>query len=263
MQCIGDNSMGTNCNGIRHIGEKYKTLEGYTATIINYFDRYHVEVKLNDGTVLIRRMDMIKKGKVANPNHRTVCGIGFTGEGDYVRSINGVHTQASRMWKGMLFRCYSSKSLRKHKTYSDCTVCEEWHNYQNFAKWHEENYYQIENQEMHLDKDILVKRNKVYSPDTCVFVPEYINSLFTKRQSLRGCLPIGVHYTKRGNKYIAQCNSSGNRIYLGRYDTSEGAFEAYKAFKEEEIKKVANKYKEYIPTKLYDVLYKYEVEITD
>ena len=66
----------------------------------------------------------------------------------------------------------------------DCSVYEGWHNFQNFAKWYEDNYYEIEEEQMHLDKDILVKGNKVYSPDTCVFVPETINGLFVKSNAI-------------------------------------------------------------------------------
>lgn len=246
-----------------YVGQKYTTNEGYIAEVIEYVNRSNVTIRLNDGTVLKRRIDVIKNGQVKNPNHKSIYGVGYIGEGDYTPSKNGVHTQAYRMWKNVLNRCYNEKYLLKRPTYEGCAVCEDWHNFQNFAKWYDDNYYEVENQEMHLDKDIIQKGNKVYNPETSVFVPEHINSLFTKRDRKRGKYPIGVHYTSRGNKFISQCMSDGEKIYLGRYNTPEEAFEKYKIFKEEEIKRVADKYKDFIPTKLYKALYSYKVDIND
>ena len=121
---------------------------------------------------------------------------------------------------------------------------------------------------MCLDKDILVKGNKVYSPETCIFVPKTINSLFTKRQNDRGESVIGTSLTQNG-KYRAYCSlinpKTGKSKYehLGCYETQEKAFEVYKYYKERNIKEVADYYKDKIPQKLYDALYNYEVEITD
>ena len=120
---------------------------------------------------------------------------------------------------------------------------------------------------MHLDKDILVKHNKIYSPDTCIFVPERINELFVKNNKKRGEYPIGVN--PHGNKFRVKCwlidPKTGKSKYkhLGLYDTQEKAFQVYKYYKERNIKEIADYYKEYIPEKLYDALYNYEVEITD
>ena len=120
---------------------------------------------------------------------------------------------------------------------------------------------------MCLAKDILVKGNKEYAPDKCIFVPERINILFIKRDNDRGEYPIGVTYHRDRGKYEARCSiktKNGNKQkYLGSYNTPEEAFLAYKEFKEAYIKQVADEYKERIPNRLYEALYKYEVEITD
>ena len=97
----------------------------------------------------------------------------------------------------MLTRCYSDKYKKKKPTYEDCKVYEELLNFQNFAKWDSENYYEIEGETMCLDKDILVKHNKIYSPETCVYVPNTINVLFTKSDKIRGNTPIGVNEQKK------------------------------------------------------------------
>ena len=164
----------------------------------------------------------------------------------------------------MLERCYYEIVQSKQPTYKGCSVCDEWHNFQNFAKWFDENYYQCGNEKTHLDKDILFKKNKIYSPDTCIFVPQKINLLFLKNGKNRGIYPIGVYFEKSRNKYNAHLCATGKTI--GRYNAPEEAFQAYKQTKENYIKKVADEYKSkypQFPQKLYEAMYRYEVEIDD
>lgn len=117
---------------------------------------------------------------------------------------------------------------------------------------------------MGLDKDILNKGNKIYSPENCIFVPQSINNLFIKRQNNRGEYPIGVCYHKATNKFRASCNNANKEhVVLGNFDNPIDAFNEYKRFKEITIKKVADLYKDIIPEKLYVAMYKYEIEITD
>lgn len=83
-------------------------------------------------------------------------------------------------------------------------MCEEWHDFQEYGKWFDNNYYEIEGETMCLDKDILVKHNKIYSPETCIYAPQTINKLFTKRQNDRGESIIGTYPFK--GKYVVQCS---------------------------------------------------------
>lgn len=106
----------------------------------------------------------------------------------------------------MMRRCYDPKYHEKEPTYKGCEVCKEWLNFQMFAEWYYKNHYEIEGQRICLDKDILLKGNKIYSADTCIFVPHRINSLFVKSYKLRGELPIGVSYHKRDKKFRADCS---------------------------------------------------------
>ena len=198
----------------------------------------------------------------------TVYGIGYIGDGKYKSRNNGKHTTQYRYWHNMMNRCYGRicyKNPSKNRKYKDCSVCDEWINFQNFAKWFDENYYEIDGDKMCLDKDILRKGNKIYSPNSCVFVPNRINILFIKSDKLRGDLPIGLTYHKRDNKIDVYCNTNRNQEFLGRFNINEieEAFNAYKQFKENYIKQVAEEYKDKIPKKLYEAMYKYEVEITD
>lgn len=104
------------------------------------------------------------------------------------------------------------------------------------------------------------KRNKkVYSPSTCVFVPERINIMLTKCDSHRGNLKIGV--SKNGNSFIAEVSKMNERVYIGCFKTEDEAFQAYKREKEKYIKEVADDYftKGLITERVRDLMYKYEV----
>ena len=107
-----------------------------------------------------------------------------------------------------------------------------------------------------------IKGNEIYSPKTCIFVPEDINLLFVKRDKKRGKYPIGVSELPY-NKFRSRCNVKGKRIHIGVYNTPEEAFIHYKQFKENYIKQVADEYKPYIPKKLYEAMYRWEVDIND
>ena len=228
-------------------------------TIVDYYRNDNMIVEFQNGYKTKAAYNNFKKGHVKNPYDKTIYGIGFVGEG-----IHNSKDSIYIIWISMFVRCYDKTELEKHPTYIDCSVCEEWHNFQNFIDWYHQNYYEIEIQTMNLDKDILYKGNKIYSPNTCVFVPQNINKLFTKRDNDRGKYPIGVTWNKQENKYRAQCNNGkGKQIQLGSYDNIEEAFNIYKKFKEKLIIQIANEYKDKIPKRLYNALCNYKVAITD
>jgi len=164
-----------------------------------------------------------------------------------------------RTWSNMLERCYDEKYTKKHPTYKKCTVCEEWRDLSGFKQWFDENYIDG----WHLDKDILIKGNKVYSPNTCCFVPQEINKLFEKSNGIRGIYPIGVRLNKKKNKFEAYISKKNKFISLGLYSNVNDAFLSYKKEKEEYIKELANKYKGQLPSNVYNVLINYEVDIND
>lgn len=184
--------------------------------------------------------------------------------GNTCSKINNIKKESYKVWYSMMQRCYK-ECFDKKPTYLQCYVCEEWLCYEQFEKWYNDNFYTVNNEQMMLDKDILCKGNLEYCPEKCLFVPQSINKLFTKRQLHRGMYPIGVRYDFRCDRYIASCSNGKRRQikYLGYFNNSRDAFNAYKIYKEKLIKKIADKYKDEIPYKLYEALYKYEVEITD
>ena len=253
-------------------GEKRLNNFGSKMVIASYRTKRDIDVYFPQYNWTAKNLnyDNFKRGNIKCPYEPRIYGIGYLGEGKYkIHDKNGKLTKCYKVWHSMLERCYDSKYKEKHLTYKNCKVCDEWLCFQNFAEWYYNNYYEIEGRKMMLDKDILHKGNKVYSPENCVFVPNNINTLFIKNDKSRGEYPIGVSYNKRDKKFSAQCsiyNFEENKKeykYLGYYETPEQAFNSYKQFKENYIKQIADCYKDRIPTKLYDALYNYEVEITD
>ena len=192
-----------------------------------------------------------------NKNNPTVYGVGYLGTGIYKTVVNGKRSKVYYAWNNVLERCYSKKLHLRKPTYIGTVICESWECFQKFAQWYENNY--IEG--FQLDKDILQKGNKIYSPETCCFVPREINNLFTNRSLKRGDFPIGV--TKFSNRYRANLTIDGTSLYLGTFDTPEEAFQAYKIAKESHIKEVADKWKPFIKPRVYNTMYNYKVEITD
>lgn len=250
------------------IGLKTITTEGYEVQIIKYNSYIDIDIRFNDTNRCIlkgRNYSSFKDGKIKNPYHRSIMGVGFIGQGKHRVSINSRLTNKYNMWYRMFERCYGKKYQKKNPTYTGCRVCDEWHNFQNFGDWYDENFYNLDGFTMTLDKDIIKKGNKLYSPKRCIVAPSFINVIFVNNKGLRGRLPIGVTQRKRTGKFEAQCNctTTGKKKYLGEYESIDGAFHAYKIYKESQIKEVADHYKDKIPKKLYDAMYKWEIEITD
>ena len=251
----------------KRIGETVMQKCGELAFIVEYVNSGDITIQFKaTGELVKTTYSNFVRGNVKSHFTPTVFGIGTTGL-EPAKDENGNVIDSYNCWIGMLKRCYSAKYQQKYPTYVDCRVCDDWLYYPNFKNWYEANYYEINNKTSQLDKDILIKGNKIYSPDTCVFVPNFINKLFIKRQNDRGEFPIGVYYDKTSKKYRARLsvftNGKSTLKHLGYFTTPEEGFEAYKQTKEAYIKEVADEYKDKIPAKLYEAMYSYRVEIND
>lgn len=261
---------------IDRTGEENYNVYGTLMRIVEYKWANDIIVEFQDEhkTRVHTQYKCFKKGGVKNPYDRETFGVGYIGVGEYKsKDKNGKETKVYITWQNMLKRCYDPYYLNKRPTYIDCYVCNEWLCFQNFAEWFYKNYYECNNEQMHLDKDILCKGNKIYSPETCIFVPERINALFINQYRKRGKYPIGVTEDvdkKHGYKRLrSACNileeGKRKRKSLGSFPLNRPfqAFYTYKIFKESYIKQVADEYKDLISEKLYCALYRYEVEIND
>lgn len=253
-------------HALSRLGETRINNYGSLMWIEEYNNSTDIWVRFKDGYLVNCNYQQFVTGSIKNPLDKSCYGVGYIGHGKYKISENGITTKAYRTWMCMLQRCYSPKFQEEKPTYKGCRVAEEWLNYQVFAKWHEENYYELDgHRSMEIDKDILHKSNKLYSKDTCIYTPKFINLLFVKRQKERGNLPIGVKECSRtkGKYEVRCCDNRGNRVYLGRFSTPEKGFQVYKEYKEKLIKDVAAEFKGKIPEKLYTAMMNYEVEIGD
>ena len=250
--------MGRN-NLTNRIGETNVNKQGDTMKIIEYNSARNIKVLFSTGEIVTSMYGEFKTGSIVSHFYPSVCGVGILGKHE-----EKIDRRTYDYWCSMIKRCYDDNFHKKSPTYKDCSVCDEWIYFDNFKKWFDENYYEVEDEVMCLDKDILIKGNKVYSPDTCIFVPRHINSLFVKNDTSRNGLPIGVQYNATKTRYVALAKDGGrNMKRLGTYDTPEEAFYSYKEFKENRIREIANKYRSKIPEKLYFGMINYSFEITD
>ena len=230
--------------------------------VLRYINTNNIEVEfLQTKTKLTVTLNSIRRGTLRDPYYPSVYGVGYFGVGKYSSrpESNGPQSTCYKRWKEMIGRCYN-KTSSGYESYGarGVTVCKEWLNFQNFAQWWEENCY---NEQYQLDKDVLNKNSKQYSPENCCFIPREINTMLTSRRSERGDYPMGVRL--KDGHIIAQINYMGTKKHLGTFNTVEEAFAAYKKAKETCIKEYADKYKDSLPSKVYNALYNYVVEITD
>lgn len=131
-------------------------------------------------------------------------------------------------WSGMIERCYSKKYKNKFPTYTDCSVCEEWRYFSNFKRWMETQDWEGKQ----LDKDMLFPLNKVYSPRSCVFIEQKLNSFLTSNTAKRGKYPLGSCFHKASGKFTALCNDrDGKQKHLGLFSCPNEAHEAYRQYK--------------------------------
>lgn len=242
-------------------GDIFYTNEGYSVAVLSYTNKTDVLVQFQNESMHIIKTSLpqLRRGSIKNPFHRSVRSVGFIGVGSHVASIGGVHTKAYAAWKAMMTRCYSDLYQRDRPSYIGCKVEDSWHNFQVFADWF---YAQPGFSSFTLDKDVLIKGNKVYGPETCCMIPSAINSLLPSRALARGELPIGV--TKSKLRFSVHLNVRGERKYLGHRQTKESAFDLYKRGKQAYIRElVENDYADVLPDNVKDALLNYKVEITD
>jgi hypothetical protein len=235
------------------VGDCFQSNEGYVVKVLDYVNKNNVYVEFQDkdrARCWFRTVNL-RSGKFKNPYHRSVLGVGYLGEGIYRCSKDSKLTVVYVIWNSMLSRCYCEKYQTKKPSYIGCTVHEEWHNFQVFAEW----FYSYPKyfKGCELDKDILVKGNKVYSAETCCLVPKEINSFFVNVSENSG-----VHYNKGSGKFVSRVSVGGKRNFIGSFDCKVEALKAYKKAKEAEAKILAEYWKGKIDVLVYNKLMKWE-----
>lgn len=250
-------------NQVRYVqvGMTGKVKYGETYVVLELKGSKSLIKFLGSGTIMNTTNRQIKSNQIKDPVASLYTGV-----------INDVspddkESKSHVKWRSMISRVYSEKALLKRPTYKNTTVCDEWKTYSNFKVWFDANY--IEG--YHLDKDIKVLNANVYSPDTCIFLPQELNSITCVSDRIRGDLPLGVSPCDSiKNPYKADIRyrgSNGERIrkYIGCYPTKEDAFHAYREFKLNVIAEKAWRYfnEGKITEEVRDLILKYDFSIED
>ena len=245
------------------VGKVFKSLNSGDFKVVKYNDSVNVEIQfLNTGFETTVELGNIRNGKVKDPYVPSVHGVGISGT-KYPIRVNGTLTKEYALWNSILTRCYSDTCKKKNPTYEGCKCSDNFLHYEYFYEWcHKQ--VGFSNKNWHLDKDLLIKGNKVYSESACIFIPQEINSMLLKSDKKRGEYLIGVSWNKRNKAFVAMVSQNkGNPEYLGYFNTELEAFNAYKTAKEIYIKELANKWEGKIDERAYNALMNYTVEITD
>lgn len=161
----------------KFLGKVFPTNGGVDCKIIEYFSSHKVTVQFLDEYKfeVTCQMSHVTRGEVKNPYARTIFKRGFIGDGSFKATVKGKTTKEYLCWYNMLARVYCTTLQKNYPTYIGCSISEEWHNFQVFAKWFTEHQFYRSGYE--LDKDILSRGNKHYSKDTCTLVPKRINAV--------------------------------------------------------------------------------------
>ena len=244
-----------------NVGEVYENNVGLKFVVIEYNGCNDVKVKFVDSSyTTFSTTGNIRSGSVKDKMSPSVYGVGVVGVNSI--STNRKPHQEYVFWNSMLQRCYDLSYKLKRPTYIGCTSSNNFKYYPYFKDWCNKQVG-FGNKGWCLDKDILVKGNKLYSEDTCCFVPREINSLFALSGNTRGLNPIGVQFNLEEGNYSARVSRDGKHCHIGTYETKEDAFLWYKEAKESHIKSVAKRWFGKIDQNVFNALMTYEVGILD
>jgi len=242
-------------------GSVFKTNKYGDVVVLEYNNARDVTIKfLNTGNIRKTGTPEIINGEIRDNEAFPVYKVGVMDIPNAVK--RGPKPKSYNAWNGMLQRCYNEHIRSNLPTYSDCEVSDDFKYYSKFKEWSEKQIG-YDQDGWALDKDILVRGNKVYSAETCAFVPTEINCLIHTGKSYRGLLPQGVVLSSNKKRYRARVSMGGKYYDQGTFDTPEEAFMKYKEVKESHIKEVADKYKDVIDPRVYDALYAWTINIDD
>lgn len=171
------------------------------------------------------------------------------------------NTWLGSKWSNLKSRCNKDYKLVKlNPCYEGCE--NHFTDFQDFAEWAVTQVGYAKNTE--LDKDILFKKNKIYSKSTCVFIPHKINTLLLRSDRGRGKWLIGVtKHNEESKFFLSSCKVNGKKTHIGLFKTELEAHIAYKEYKEQICKQYAEEFRDRIDHRVYEALINYKVEITD
>lgn len=168
---------------INHLGEQFEIVEHLG--IRNKQNDYIIKFTETEN-YQITAGSVINGLRVRDLSKPCICEVGYI-KGSKSNPARSYVGNSFQRWQQMMTRCYQSTD-RRNKAYKDATVCEEWHNYSNFKRWYDKNFPVTDNlnrklvydASISLDKDLFRKNGeKIYSPETCCFIPKELNSFIT------------------------------------------------------------------------------------
>jgi hypothetical protein len=165
--------------------------------------------------------------------------------------MNGefIQTRLGKLHNNMTQRCNKSGSLQnKHAlSYKGTSVSEEFKDPQKFCDW-------VVQQPgwglgYCLEKDVLLRGNREYSAEACVFLPAVINTAIIRSTPKKYTF---IKFSK--GKYHLNCDVGGKKILVTNIETKEAALQLYVTYKEKYLRKLAEEFKSTISVAAYDAL---------
>lgn len=251
------------------IDDTFTNKQGCEYEVIALDNQVKALIKFTDANAYEKWCDVkeVRRRSIKNPYYPEIYGVGYFGVGKYAGTIevNGKkkNSEAYEVWRGMLRRCYDENYQRdKAPAYKGCFVNPVWCNFQNFAYWFYNHPYRQKG--WHLDKDIISRGNKEYSPLLCTFIPTQINSATTNTKAKRGAYPVGVYFRTCNGKFRAQLATYGSaqKMLIETTDLKL-AFNTYKEAKEKYLRELADSYRDRIDPLVYKGLYNWTVSEDD
>ena len=214
-----------------------------------YFPQY-------EWTAKNREYKSFRNGEIRCPYEPSVMKRGYIGVGEYLPYMNGKASTEYRSWKSILHCCYDPN----HEDYpyygeEGYTICNEWLDFQTYAQWYKDNHYNLKNQQVILSSKIM-NEDKVVSPTNSFFIPRSLSQLLRMHgvTCCHGKYQVNLRYTT--------VDGVAHNDYLGFYGLDNAKL-VYKENKERVVRELAEQYKDYIPTKLYDYMKNFVLDIKD
>jgi hypothetical protein len=217
------------------VGAVFETTYCGKIEILSYNSARDITVKFLDSGTISHGIvaQRIRIGYVSDPFYPFTAGVGYMGVGPYGSKT---HKDAYQRWSGIFYRIFLSKDTNNLSSYHDCRVDDRWCNFQSFAEWYYSQYTHPD-EIYDIDKDLKVRGNRVYGPDTCLLIPESLNVLIASDKAN----PLAQGISIRHNKFRARVTIDGVRKTLGNYNSVEDAVAAYRSGRTEAIMSRSNK----------------------
>jgi len=240
------------------VGDRFSTNEGGTVTVSEYINYRKILIKHNDvhSHKAYTDSSTLRLGQLRNPYKPSAYDLGYLGVGRFKSSFDGKTTNEYCIWRRMLERCLCPVYQNRCPSYIGCSVDSKWLNFQLFCEWlTNHSYYGLG---YDLDKDLLTKGNKIYSPEHCSLIPNEINVVIITGKVKSNDMPVGVRRSRRG-LFVAHLSIDGSYFHLGTFECPNEAHKAYVIAKEDYVKTKALEWRDRIAPNVFDALMNWTV----